>query len=65
MDPPALATVFVLRVYDPAESQPGAVNVIIEDTRTAQRHAFTRWADLHAFLLQARNTPTEPPLTIH
>ena len=56
MDSTPPVNVFVVRVYETA----GIVNVIVEDTRTARRHGFTRWADLQAFLNPAPAVTPDP-----
>ena len=60
MDSSLPAHVYVVRVYETAGAPAGVVNVIVEDTRTARRHGFTRWADLQAFLLPAPALALDP-----
>ena len=60
MDSTPPVNVFVVRVYETAGAPAGIVNVIVEDTRTARRHGFTRWADLQAFLNPAPAVTPDP-----
>ena len=60
MDSPLPVNVFVVRVYETAGAPAGVMNVIVEDTRTARRHGFTRWADLQAFLMPAPAVTPDP-----